>query len=66
MTRSRLPDVRTLPSRTWPTESARAMADRSLPSFRARNADVRDATRIPPTCTSAFMISSAMPSQRYS
>src|SRR5204862_388456 len=65
-TRSRLPAVRTLPSRTWVTDSRRATSASSLPSWRARNAEVRDATRTPGTRTSAFMISSAIPSQRYS
>ncbi|MFN8093848.1 MAG: hypothetical protein U0599_16825 [Vicinamibacteria bacterium] len=65
MTRSRLPAVRTLPSRTWPTASARAIEATSWPSRCARKAEAREATRIPSTRTSAFMISSAIPSQRY-
>ena len=50
----------------WPTDSARAISERSLPPWRARKAEVRDATRMPGIATSAFMTSSAMPSQRYS
>ena len=41
------------------------MAARSFPSSLARKAEVRDATRSPSIRTRAFMISSAMPSQRY-
>jgi hypothetical protein len=61
-----LPEVLTLPSRMWLTESARAIVGRSFPSRAARNAEALAATRIPGTRTSAFMISSAIPSQRYS
>ena len=47
VTRSRLPAVRTLPSRRWLTERTRAISATSLPSALARKADVREATRMP-------------------
>src|SRR5581483_6197764 len=45
---------------------AKPRSGSASPLFPARNAEVREATRIPSIGTSAFMISSAIPSQRYS
>src|SRR5687767_13529275 len=64
--RSRLPIFRTPPSRTVDTLSFLPMSPMS--SFLPLNAneDVRDATRSPCTFDSALMISSAIPSAKYS
>ena len=63
--RSRLSDLRTLPSSSVLTLSRRPI---SRGSVAARNwkAAVRDATRRRFTRARALMISSAMPSQKYS
>ena len=65
VTRSWLPDARTLPSTTLVTPSRRPISWRSVPFAASWNVEVRAATRSPSIWDSALMISSAMPSQKY-
>src|SRR5688500_5040949 len=64
--RSRSPALRTLPSRTVPTLSWRPISlTLSLFPLKAK-AEVRAATRSPSTLVRAVMISSVIPSEKYS
>ena len=63
---SRSCPLRTLPSSSDCTPSRRPMSRTSSARFLNANVEVRAATRNPGTCVSSLMISSAMPSQKYS
>ena len=64
--RTRLPDLRTLPSSTVATLSLAPTSAMSIPFSRNRKDDERAATWRPSNCVSALMISSVMPSLKYS
>ncbi len=64
--RTRLPDLRTLPSSTVATLSFCATVARSTSLPLKKNADVRDATRRPRIFASTLSSSSARPSAKYS
>ena len=66
VTRTRLPDRRTLPSSTVPTLSFDPISARSDDRPLNENDDARAATRRPSICDSAFRISSASPSPKKS
>ena len=62
----RLPDCRTLPSRTQPTPSFAAISRTFAVVPLKVNADVRDVTRRPWSRLRALISSSVMPSEKYS
>ena len=64
--RIRLPDLRTLPSSTVATLSARPTSATVAPLPLNENADERAATRSPPILARTFSSSSARPSAKYS